>query len=493
MTEGHKDLRIDQLLLDVANPRFEAVGGQREALQSVINDQGSKLAKLAQSIAERGLNPMDRLLVAPSKGAPSKFVVREGNRRIAALKILQNPDVLGTLDVPAPLARRLQTSAQDFDSKSLTRVPCFVISSDEEADYWIRLRHTGENEGVGVVDWNGIATSRFRGGDTPAAHALAFVLKFGGFDDQERDDLRRWFPITNLARLLATPDVRARLGLTKDGKDVVTTLPAAEALRPLERIVRELSRLDPGRPSVTRIKTKALQKTWLDEISDSLPDLTKAGGAKRPLQSFKPVDFPKAKGGTSGGGPSGSGAAGGSGGPGGTAGGTVGGTAGAVGGPAGSSKPVAADPNRPTLVPRSFHLAIPNPKIAAIFRELKTLKLKDHPHSISVMLRVFLELSVDVHLTRNGKPLEVPHGGGSDGTNLLSLHVKIKQSVDIMAPTKAARKTYEGVVSISGNERNPLHTKFLHGYVHNPNFTPLIDDLRSAWDNAEPFLATIWI
>lgn len=78
-----KPLKIDELLLDLENPRIAKASSQREALQYILDDQGIKLAVLAESIATTGLNPMDRWLVlkGPDLG---KFTVYEGNRRLRA-------------------------------------------------------------------------------------------------------------------------------------------------------------------------------------------------------------------------------------------------------------------------------------------------------------------------------------------------------------------------------------------------------------------------
>ncbi len=88
-----KNLKVDQLQLDASNPRFNKAGGQTEAMQRILEDQDVKLANLAESIAEEGLNPMDRLLVIKSPARASKYIVLEGNRRTAALKILRNPAI----------------------------------------------------------------------------------------------------------------------------------------------------------------------------------------------------------------------------------------------------------------------------------------------------------------------------------------------------------------------------------------------------------------
>ena len=71
-----KNLRIDQLKLDLLNPRIGQAADQREAMQQLINDQDSKLANLAENIVDNSsLNPMDRLLVI--KDGDGKYIVLE--------------------------------------------------------------------------------------------------------------------------------------------------------------------------------------------------------------------------------------------------------------------------------------------------------------------------------------------------------------------------------------------------------------------------------
>lgn len=62
---GHKRLLIDisDLNINIENPRFEMVGNQREAIKTMIEDQGDKLSKLADDITNTGLNPGDPIFV----------------------------------------------------------------------------------------------------------------------------------------------------------------------------------------------------------------------------------------------------------------------------------------------------------------------------------------------------------------------------------------------------------------------------------------------
>src|SRR5437764_14390882 len=103
-----KNLKIDQLELDLVNPRISEASSQIETLQRLIHDQDAKLGNLAESIAEDGLNPMDRFLVMKSESGNGKYTVFDGNRRTAAIKILKNPAVLTGLDVRPALPKKLQ-------------------------------------------------------------------------------------------------------------------------------------------------------------------------------------------------------------------------------------------------------------------------------------------------------------------------------------------------------------------------------------------------
>src|SRR6185437_1302307 len=75
------DLKVEELILDHDNPRITHAEGQQEALQKIVTNQKTKLVKLAQSIADHGLNPMDRLLVLRVHQRPERFIALEGNRR----------------------------------------------------------------------------------------------------------------------------------------------------------------------------------------------------------------------------------------------------------------------------------------------------------------------------------------------------------------------------------------------------------------------------
>jgi hypothetical protein len=60
---GNVELDLDELQLDLANPRFAGLASQREALQKIVQTQGAKLVNLAEDVVANGMSPAHRMLV----------------------------------------------------------------------------------------------------------------------------------------------------------------------------------------------------------------------------------------------------------------------------------------------------------------------------------------------------------------------------------------------------------------------------------------------
>jgi hypothetical protein len=446
-----KNLKIDQLELDVVNPRITKANSQLETMQRIIDDQDVKLGNLAESIVEDGLNPMDRLLVVKSESGNGKYTVLEGNRRAAAMKILKNPAVLTGLDVRAALQKKLEKLAQNFDPRTVELLPCYEVATRAEGNSWIEQRHTGEDEGRGIVRWSGVASSRFRG-RAPALQALDFVRQHGNLSEDQKKVIEGRFPITTLDRLLSTPGVRSKIGFEiKDGK-LLTSLPPAEALKPLRRIVLDLAEKT---VNVTKLKLKPQQIDYISKLGlGDRPNLSKKMGTSRTVEGFSEQDF------------------------------------------AGQSKPktkkakTASKAPRTTAIPKACHLNITNPKIEEIYKELRALQLSKHPHAIAVLLRVFLETSVDDYLTKAAIALTFPTPNGPKDK---SLKKKVDETIAHMIANGADKREFKGVTAALSNDNHPFSPELLHAYVHNRFFSPTERDLTTAWDNGQPLFERIWL
>jgi hypothetical protein len=443
-----RQLKIADMLLDLENPRISKAGGQNDALHKILEDQDAKLVALADSIIENGgLNPMDRLLVIGSPDNEGKYIVIEGNRRLAAIKILHNPAVLTGIEVRLPIQKRLEDLAPRFDPTSVEPIDCYEVKDRAEGATWIHQRHTGENEGRGIVNWDSVATRRFKGRD-PALQALDFVMTHGGLSDDEKKAIEARFPITTLDRLLSTPAVRAIIGVDITDQKLLTNLPADEVMKALRRMVRDLVSKT---VVVTALKKVEQQVDYVSKLRQDLPDLSKRSNVQKSIDRFGGQDFKQP--------------------------------------PSPKPKPKPKLAPRKALIAKECRLSVTNAKIAEIFKELRFLPLTDYPHAISVLFRVFLETSVDEYLTQSRIPIIVKTPNGDKDK---SLRKKVEEATTHMITNGTSKKHLAGVLKAINEKHNPLNVDTLNNYVHNRFFSPTERDLRVAWDNAQPFFEQIW-
>ena len=215
-----KTINIERLIADEENPRFEAVSTEEDALFSILEDQavssGNKLLNLARDIAANGLNEFESLVVSPIDGTDN-YRVREGNRRVTAIKLSLHSD-----QVPEHFSSLAPHFAELYEQMQAHRlIDCYVCDDESEIRRLLILRHGGESGGVGTVKWNSTQTARFsQEGNQQTARALSLIEHFQ--EKYGRGELWRSaasIPATNLGRLISTPKVRLLLNIIVDGND----------------------------------------------------------------------------------------------------------------------------------------------------------------------------------------------------------------------------------------------------------------------------------
>lgn len=285
---------VSGLLLDERNPRFpEQVIGQDEAVTAILVDAASKLVNLAQDIANEGsLNPTELPVVVEEDG---ELVVVEGNRRIAALKLLRNPDLAAAASEQLGVELVTRFKALQQVGVGPEAIDVYQAESREAARHWIELRHTGENDGVGVLGWQAWQTNNYRRrrgsqADRATLFCQAVETDFAG-DASLLSNVAtvRRTRLTTLGRLVADPDVRRDFGFLFTG-DYVLFDYESDDLRPgLGRIFDDLS----ARPgvTVTDIKSKDQRKAYISNRSDVLPDRArKLAEPRRPGEHPRPTE-----------------------------------------------------------------------------------------------------------------------------------------------------------------------------------------------------------
>lgn len=445
-------LRIDQLALDTDNPRITHSQSQREALQKVIKDQKTKLIRLAESIVEHGLNPINRMMVLKVSDRPKRYIALEGNRRVTARMLLNNPTAMTDIDAPGGMQRSFERLASKFAKSVIEPIKCYEVKSRDEGRYWIELQHNGEDEGRGIVAWKPVVSARFRNRE-PAIQALDMVMEHGDFSEDEIESIKSGFSLTTFRRLLENAKVQELVGLSiKDG--ILThKIDPAEVIKPLRKMVVDIH----SKKVDSRTFNKSQQ--MVDYVSGfrrgDKADLAKTT-AERPVEAIETREVTRA--------------------------GRVE-VASAI-----RRSPSPAD--RRTVVPKKCPVNVTDNRISAIYKELQTLKLDSARNAIAVLLRVFLELSIDHFIEANGGSLDftTPHGQKKFKT----LEKKLSEVVDDLVKMGVPKAHFAAIDRSIHVKTSPLHVDLLHLYVHDRFATPNPSELTAAWDHAQPLFEKIW-
>jgi hypothetical protein len=138
---------VDSLFLDPTNPRLGRENTGREVPQSKVLESMDdwNLDELALSFIENGYWPQEAVLaIQENLYGKKRLVVVEGNRRLAALKLLQDA-VAGK-----PLSRRWEELGHGLarNSDLFTKVPVLRVESRSDVDAFLGFRHV-----TGIMEW----------------------------------------------------------------------------------------------------------------------------------------------------------------------------------------------------------------------------------------------------------------------------------------------------------------------------------------------------
>jgi hypothetical protein len=141
--------------------------------------------------------------------------------------------------------------------------------------------------------------------------------------------------------------------------------------------------------------------------------------------------------------------------------------------------------DQPNLIPKKFKLELPAGKINDVFVELKKLDVVTHRHAVSVLFRVFYELSVDSFLkSQNSMPA---HGRKDSLLDKLHLAIGLLESGSLMS-----KKELAGIKTELSDKNSLLSPVTLNAYVHSEWMNPDPLRLKITWNNAQLMIERVW-
>ena len=150
-----REIPLEKLQLNLSNPRHEEVEVRDEAMIELLSNE--QVVELARDIAALGgINPMERLGVFPVEGTGNGeeqfYAAAEGNRRLCALMLLDDPEAVPA-EIPnrARYVRTFNQLSQKIDP--IIKVPCVVFENMDAARPWLERLHNGARDGTGRRRW----------------------------------------------------------------------------------------------------------------------------------------------------------------------------------------------------------------------------------------------------------------------------------------------------------------------------------------------------
>lgn len=449
------ELSIDDLLLDLHNPRLGSVASQSEALASIVRLNPGHFRNLMGSLRDEGLDPGDSLYVVQSEGSQD-FVVLDGNRRLSALKVLSNPDVLQGTDLPESTKKPLVREAVGFERSKVEPIRCVLFGDRDEANDWIRRRHTGVAAGEGRITWKPLEIQRFSD-DYTTIDVIDFVGRSAGYSKAEWEKAQSVLSggkSTNLTRLMESAAAQSHLGITVE---TVETEPSRRipvlgvdpnwALQVLKRIVDDILK--------NKVNSRTLNTTTDIEkyFSDLSPELQPGPDtAAATPKAFRDITLPGSQ-----------------------------------------AKPPQKPPVKTKPAPRTRRTLAPkkhpfetaqSTKLGMLLKEASTLDVRKFPLSCAFVLRAVVELAVNDYLVDHS----LPRGDKGTGeefdlarkANDVLGHIR---SSGTLASTdlRAFRRNLL-------DKKSPCSIQALNGFVHGAYDLPTTDALRAGWESAIPVL-----
>lgn len=202
-----KKIRISELLNHYENPRHAIATNEEDTLNKLFNSVGIQyMLNLAEDIQKNGLLGNQQVVVVYNESI-QKYVVYEGNRRVAAIKLLLNPDQFVFLDkVTVEKARRI---GQQGGVPEI--IDCY-ITDEQEAFFIMERLHSGEDKGKGTKQWTSREKEAFKvrqNHEKNLSYLIDFYVKkyFGGLD------ITTILPFTTIQRIFNNREVRKLIGL----------------------------------------------------------------------------------------------------------------------------------------------------------------------------------------------------------------------------------------------------------------------------------------
>jgi hypothetical protein len=469
-------IEVSKLKLDLKNFRTVPQKKEADAIKAMISIKPDRFFAVMESIIEDGYLPTENIIVLKDG---TDNIVKEGNRRIAALKLIHGLYKLSDFGLPTSITDSINNIDPKWKIENL-KIPCTIFSEKEadKVDKVVTLAH-GKGEKASRDPWNSVAKARHnrdvKGASEHGLDLLEKYLKNGSnLNGQQRD---RWggdYGITVLDEALRKSF--ARLGFANVA-DLVKKYPLNKNLLELENIL-----LDIG---LEQIKFETLRNSQLDfptnygippivvppvtppvnptQTNTTTPNPTNTNTNPPNTNNQNNASTPN---------PS-----------------TTSTTNNNTSTTPSPTTPKAVAVNDPKHVANLLKKFAPRgtnrQKVVTLRDELKQLKIADNPIAFCFILRSMFEISGKAYSADHS--LSMTKSGGKDKTLVevlrgITLHLTSNNSNTQMT------KVLHGAMTEIGKSEGLLSVTSMNNLVHNPLFSIAPSDICILFGNVYPLL-----
>lgn len=440
------------------------------------NDSGREdFLSLAKSIVEKGFLSLDPIVVW--KDGKGNFVVAEGNRRVAVIKLLLEPQ-----KAPKSIKRAFIAFSNQIDKTLFEKIPVCVAPSFEDCIWYINQRHEAkstqkrwgrENYMVWISslyksfgkDINRVRS--FTGAAESDIIKIMCVLNLkeklsedleGKLSAQELEQMNSpQFPITTFERVINNTKTKEFFKLSFDNNVVSFKANYQSVLNAFAEFIHRLllpktdeKYLDSRTLNTTEAIEEMLSELPVVEESDNVEmsiagsdsnrnndRKDKTGNNDNQPPSSKNIEFNNA--------------------------------------------------NRPHLIPKECSIVQTDYRLNELFKELRRLNVKSYPNVSCISLRVFLDIAVRNYIRDKQWVSEIRSQNKNKDFEKIDLSIRVT-----FLGNKLSKGPIKAIINKLMNPNNNFSLDTLNKFVHsNETYTVNQSFVNSFWDFLYPLLSEI--
>lgn len=244
-------IKIEEIMINPENPRHSAVQmtipsmGEEIIMEQLIKDRetANKMFDLIKSLYESGFIP-SLAVILEYKQELKKYIPWDGNRRITALKILKDPNIMQNLKYFTYSQRNTVFELSKKVQEDFFEVTAYIVRNFEEAAPTIKAIHTTASGGL---QWDRIMIKRFE----QQLGIKNIITQTQDLFPNVFKELPNNFPSTVLDKILESKEGKKFLNIDNINNVLSLTSSIDETEEKLKKIVNDIK--------VGKINTKNVQ------------------------------------------------------------------------------------------------------------------------------------------------------------------------------------------------------------------------------------------